>query len=646
MLPRCRRRWFTSSLALVSFGLASPAPAATPPVDQALKLAPIQKDVEFDQPTTEETKKCTIAGERVGAYSAWVVRDGLGQPLRRFVDTNNDNVVDQWCYFRNGVEVYRDIDANFNGKADQYRWLGTAGTRWAMDENEDGRIDTWKVISAEEVSAEVIKALADQDSARFQRLVLSDSELKSLGLGEDRLKELAAKVNTAGAEFAALARRQKAVGPKSAWVHFGASQPGVVPEGTDGSTKDLVIYENVLAMFEAGGTHGQVHVGTLIRVGDAWRLFDAPRIAGENQANAADSGIFFRAAAAKGPAQETTAGAPGAKMQELLGKLEALDKASAQAGTPAAQARYNAQRADLLEQLADEAASGDDRAQWIRQLADTVSAAAQSGNYPEGVERLKTLSAKLETDNSDDLAAYVKYRALMADYGASLQASNADFPKIQTRWLESLEQFVAAYPNSPDAAEAMMQLGIAQEFAGQEEDAKKWYSQIVSKFPAAGAAKKAKGAITRLESVGQVIRLSGRSTTGSMVDLAQYKGKLVLVHYWATWCDPCVSDLDTIKELYAKYGSAGFAPIGINLDANPQELASFLQKNRLNWPQIPEPGSLDGRMATDLGVLTLPTMILIDKDGRVLHRGITIGELETELKKRAAGTAGAAPSRR
>jgi thiol-disulfide isomerase/thioredoxin len=238
----------------------------------------------------------------------------------------------------------------------------------------------------------------------------------------------------------------------------------------------------------------------------------------------------------------------------------------------------------------------------------------------------------------------------MADYGASLQTANADFPKIQTSWLESLEKFVAAYPNSPDTGEAMMQLGIAQEFAGQEDDAKKWYSQVVSKFPTASAAKKAKGAITRLESVGQVIRLAGRSTSGSTVDLAQYKGKLVLVHYWATWCDPCISDLATIKELYAKYGAAGSSPIGINLDSNQQDLAAFLQKNRLNWPQIPEPGSLDGRMATELGVLTLPTMLLIDKDGRVLHRGITIAELESELKKRATGTAsspgGATPNRR
>ena len=53
--------------------------------------------------------------------------DRTGKILREFVDTNGDNVVDRWSYFKDGVEVYRDIDENFNGKADQHRWLNTAG---------------------------------------------------------------------------------------------------------------------------------------------------------------------------------------------------------------------------------------------------------------------------------------------------------------------------------------------------------------------------------------------------------------------------------------------------------------------------------------------------------------------------------------
>jgi thiol-disulfide isomerase/thioredoxin len=635
------KRLLAGSVTLLLLGAPAATQAAGPTAEQALKLAPIQKDVEFDTPAEAEIKNCTIKGEKVGDDSAWVVRDASGQTLRKFVDSNGDNVVDQWCYYRDGIEVYRDVDGNFNGKADHYRWLATAGSRWATDENEDGRIDAWKQISAEEVTAEVVRALGEQDAARFTRLLPTDSELKSLGLGAEQTKLVHEKVAAAKSGFAELARRQKSITAKTNWIHFGGTRPGTVPAGVDGSTKDLLVYENVLAMIETAGTHGQVQVGTLVRAGDVWRVIDLPRVAGDESSEVADAGFFFKARANR-QAMAAASEGPNGKAQQLLTELEAIDKAAMQATDVAQQSKHHAKRADILEQLAAESTTPEDRAQWVRQLADSVSAAAQSGAYPDGVERLNKLFTKLDADGADkNLAAYVKFRYLTAEYGVSLQDPKVDFPKVQSKWLESLQKFVEDHPDVPDAAEAMMQLGIAQEFAGQEDEAKKWYAKVKTAFASTNSGKKAAGAITRLESVGQVIRLSGKTTAGTSIDLASYKGKLVLIHYWATWCQPCLSDINTIKQLHLKYGSAGFAPIGINLDSNSKDLAAYLQQNRLTWPQVNEPGSLEGRLANELGILTLPTMILVDKDGRVLNRNITISELEDELKKRvvSSGTA-------
>jgi hypothetical protein len=94
-----------------------------------------------------------------------------------------------------------------------------------------------------------------------------------------------------------------------------------------------------------------------------------------------------------------------------------------------------------------------------------------------------------------------------------------------------------------------------------------------------------------------------------------------------------VTELERLKELQAKYGKLGFTPVGVSLDASKQTLADFLKKNRLNWPQVYEPGSLDSRLAQEMGILTLPTMILIDKNGKVISRNISIAELEPELKR-------------
>ena len=117
----------------------------------------------------------------------------------------------------------------------------------------------------------------------------------------------------------------------------------------------------------------------------------------------------------------------------------------------------------------------------------------------------------------------------------------------------------------------MLQLGIAREFAGQEEDAKRWYGRIVKDFADSPAAKKAAGAITRLDSVGKTIDLSGKGVDGGEIDLAKYRGKVVLIQYWATWCGPCKADMPALKELLTKYDSS-FTVLGVSLDANAKDL--------------------------------------------------------------------------
>jgi len=237
--------------------------AAAPGAKDALTLQPVQKDVDIERPTAEEAEKCTIKAE---GKRGWVVRDPAGQILRTFTDTNGDNVVDQWCYFKDGVEVYRDIDSNFNKKADQCRWLNTGGSRWGIDRNEDGKIDYWKTISPEEVTAELVAAMRDRDRERFERILLNANELTSLGTSPAKTEQLRKKIEVAAASFAKLAAGQTVVGKDSKWVSFGGMQPGLVPAGTDDATADLMVYENVMAMVENDGKPQAVSVGTLVRV--------------------------------------------------------------------------------------------------------------------------------------------------------------------------------------------------------------------------------------------------------------------------------------------------------------------------------------------------------------------------------------------
>ncbi|MBI3838122.1 MAG: redoxin family protein [Planctomycetia bacterium] len=601
-----------------AFGAERPNP------EKVLKaLQPVQKDVQIDRPSGSELAKCTI--ELADNDTTWVIRDAGGQILRRFMDTNRDKKVDQWCYYKDGVEVYRDIDTNFNEAADQYRWFNTAGTRWGEDPNEDKQIDSWKSISAEEVSAEVVAAIRDRDRARFERLLLTPKELKTLGIGKAKSEQLLKKITAAAGGFNALAAQQKQFTPETKWVSFGGNLPGLVPAGTEESTADLVVYENVAAMVETAGKPLPITLGTLVRVKDAWRLIDVPVIADENTADNENKSFFFAVQRTDRPEQQ--AGRPSDRAQELMKQLQKLDASGA--ATP----QQHEERAELLEKLAKEADSRELRIQWYRQLADTVSAAVQSGAYPGGVEKLKTLQENLKTDPQDDeLACYVQFRRMFAEHGQALSVPTADFQKIQTQWVEDLENFVKATNKYPDSAEAMLELAISQEFAGEDEQALKWYGAIEKGFPNSPTYRKAVGAKLRLQSVGRSIPLSGKTVDGKSFNLAAVRNKVVLIQYWATWCEPCTSDMPLLEKLRSKYGKSGFEVVGVCLDTNKADMLKFLRENDPGWPQLFEEGGLENRFAVEMGIMNLPTMILVDKQGKVVNRNIRANELDGELK--------------
>jgi thiol-disulfide isomerase/thioredoxin len=263
-------------------------------------------------------------------------------------------------------------------------------------------------------------------------------------------------------------------------------------------------------------------------------------------------------------------------------------------------------------------------------LAETLAAAAQEGTMPNALGELEELSGKLPAD--EPLKSFLAFRLASARYATRMQDKDADIEKVQAAWLEELTAFVEVYPEAQDAAEASLQISIADEFSGKEESAIQRYQQIVNNFPSSASARKASGALRRLKAVGQPLNLSGTTIDGQKISLQQFKGKPVLVHYWATWCEPCKVDIARIRELQEKY-QRDIVVVGIALDENKSALQQFLAKKPLNWPQLFEPGGLDGRLAEDLGVLTLPTMLLIDKEGIVVERNILVTDLENKLKE-------------
>ena len=105
---------------------------------------------------------------------------------------------------------------------------------------------------------------------------------------------------------------------------------------------------------------------------------------------------------------------------------------------------------------------------------------------------------------------------------------------------------------------------------------------------------------------------------GKPVSLADYRGKLVLLDFWATWCGPCITELPNIKEVYEKYYDKGFEIIGISLDTDEAALRTFIKENRLPWRQVFDGAGRETSLAQQYGVSSIPAQFLIDREGTVI----------------------------
>lgn len=637
------RAAFAGALLLLTTVLNSTgaAVAADPPtIKQALGVQPHNSDVDYDVPDPKTYDQCKIGPHKEGKATGWIVTGPAGQPLRRFMDTNGDDVVDLFSFYKNGLEVYRDIDSNFNKKKDQFRWLNSGGMRWGIDTNEDGKIDVWKQISAEEVSKVAVRALVSQDASLLTPLLVTKDDLKHLGIKGPLEAKLLASVADPAAKLKKAIAGSKIIQPRTVWVRFDSAPPGAIPADTNKTTTDLIVYENVMAIVDYGNPMmpGLVHVGELIRVGEVWKMTNLPApMEGTNLE--ITPGLVLNDPLSNGGSATSPTPGVSPKVQELIKRLQELvENPPTSNASKSVFEKYQKELEGVHVGLINEAKTDEERAQWTRQLLDTILAAVQSGADLSGVARLKKLEADIaKSSPKSSLAVIARYRVMFAEYVAAMQeATDETRPKIHEKWLTDLEDFLDANPKADDAPDAELQLAMYLEFGGKLEKSRTWYQRIVKDFPDSAAGSRARGAIYRLDLTGKTLNLAGTSLSGGSIDVKQFRGKLLCVLFWDTNNKLCLEDLPQLKELYDTHHSQGFEIVGVNLDPAKAPVSAYLTKHGIKWPQIHEPGGTENVLAKEFGIFALPTMFIVDGDGKVLNRSATAADLKTTLAEKLA----------
>jgi peroxiredoxin len=122
------------------------------------------------------------------------------------------------------------------------------------------------------------------------------------------------------------------------------------------------------------------------------------------------------------------------------------------------------------------------------------------------------------------------------------------------------------------------------------------------------------------------------TVNGESATLSQYRGQVVMLNFWATWCGPCQQEMPLLDQMYRKYKPAGFTLIGVNVDKDAPPVRQLLDRKPVGFPVLLDPAS---QVSKSYHVDEMPSTVLIDRKGniRYLHRGYKPGD-ENEYQDR------------
>lgn len=226
----------------------------------------------------------------------------------------------------------------------------------------------------------------------------------------------------------------------------------------------------------------------------------------------------------------------------------------------------------------------------LKEIAGAFMTKARAGAMTEAdyADEFQQLDAIFEAqaDNPGNAAEVLSLKAL-------IYAEILDDPG---RAITLLEQIAGDYPGTEAAENSQAMI----DFFRQQEEAARMQKLLVvgATFP----------------------DFSVQDLDGNDLTLSDYRGKVVLVDFWATWCMPCISELPTLMAAYNRFHADGFEIIGISLDQDREMLLKFLKQQKMSWPQFYDGEVWGNELALKYGIQSIPSSYLLNREGKIIAR--------------------------
>ncbi len=141
-------------------------------------------------------------------------------------------------------------------------------------------------------------------------------------------------------------------------------------------------------------------------------------------------------------------------------------------------------------------------------------------------------------------------------------------------------------------------------------------SRMMVALAASSAALLIASYVAALDTGARAPSLSGRDLRGNAVSLQAHRGSVVVVDFWASWCEPCGQAMPALDRIYQRYQSRGLVVIGVSVDRSEENARTFLGRTRVSFPVIHDASH---SFATQFSPPTMPSTYVIDRQGIVRH---------------------------